>query len=170
MCVVFVPIIAIYGQQQTGIVKTKGRKIGGQIVSGQGIPGVMINIKGRNTILSNNNGQFSFPVSGKLFQFIGITKNGYELIDQDACREYNIHFVIETHSEYLIRKLQLLVSGHVNGVNVDRSMVSIYYINSADDKSKQKVKKIEICSDGYLDDSFGEGFYDEATRLSRQLM
>ena len=85
----------------------------------------------------------------------------------DACREYNIHFVIETHSEYLIRKLQLLVSGHVNGVNVDRSMVSIYYINSADDKSKQKVKKIEICSDGYLDDSFGEGFYDEATRLSR---
>lgn len=88
LCVVFVPIIAIYGQQQTGIVKTKGRKIGGQIVSGQGIPGVMINIKGRNTILSNNNGQFSFPVSGKLFQFIGITKNGYELIDQDACREY----------------------------------------------------------------------------------
>ena len=88
----------------------------------------------------------------------------------DACQEYNIHFVIETHSEYLIRKLQLLVSGHVNGVNVDRSMVSIYYINSADDKSKQKVKKIEICSDGYLDDSFGEGFYDEATRLSRQLM
>ncbi len=88
----------------------------------------------------------------------------------EACQRYNIHFVVETHSEYLIRKLQLLVSGHVEGVNADRSMVSIYYINSEEDKSKQKVKRIGICSDGYLDDSFGEGFYDEATKLSRQLM
>ena len=88
----------------------------------------------------------------------------------EACQEYNIHFVVETHSEYLIRKLQLLVSGHIEGVNADRSMFSIYYINSGEDKSKQKVKRIGICNDGYLDDSFGEGFYDEATRLSRQLM
>ena len=62
------------------------------------------------------------------------------------------------------------MAGHIEGIGIDRSMVSIYYINSEDDKSKQKVKRIEICSDGYLDDSFGEGFYDEATRLSRQLM
>ena len=88
----------------------------------------------------------------------------------EACQKYNIHFIVETHSEYLIRKLQLLVAGHIEGIGIDRSMVSIYYINSEDDKSKQKVKRIEICSDGYLDDSFGEGFYDEATRLSRQLM
>lgn len=88
----------------------------------------------------------------------------------EACQKFNIHFVVETHSEYLIRKLQLLVSGHVEGVDFDSSMLSIYYINSEDDKAKQKVKRIGICSDGYLDDSFGEGFYDEASRLSRQLM
>lgn len=88
----------------------------------------------------------------------------------EAYQKYNIHFVVETHSEYLIRKLQLLVSGRVKDIDIDHSMVSIYYINSANDKSKKKVKRIGICSDGYLDDSFGEGFYDEATRLSRQLM
>ena len=88
----------------------------------------------------------------------------------EAYQKYNIHFIVETHSEYLIRKLQLLVSGNVEGVVIDRAMVSIYYINSEDDKSKQKVKRIGICSDGYLDDTFGEGFYDEATKLSRQLM
>ena len=88
----------------------------------------------------------------------------------EACQKYNIHFVIETHSEYLIRKLQLLVSGHVEGIIADRSRVSIYYIYSPDEKSKQKVKRIEICADGYLDDTFGEGFYDEATKLSRKLM
>ena len=88
----------------------------------------------------------------------------------EACQTYNIHFVVETHSEYLIRKLQLLVSGHVDGVVFDRSRVSIYYIYSPDEKSKQRVKRIEICADGYLDDTFGEGFYDEATMLSRKLM
>ena len=88
----------------------------------------------------------------------------------EACQTYNIHFVIETHSEYIIRKLQLLVSGHVENVKADLSSVSIYYINSNEDKSKQKVKRIGICRDGYLDDLFGEGFYDEATRLSRMLM
>lgn len=88
----------------------------------------------------------------------------------EACQKYNIHFVVETHSEYLIRKLQLLVSGHVEGIIADRSRVSIYYIYSPDEKSKQKVKRIEICADGYLDDTFGEGFYDEATKLSRKLM
>lgn len=88
----------------------------------------------------------------------------------EACQKYNIHFVVETHSEYLIRKLQLLVSGHIKDVDADLSMVSIYYINSDTEKSEQKVKHIGICSDGYLDDTFGEGFYDEATKLSRQLM
>lgn len=87
----------------------------------------------------------------------------------NAYLNYNIHFIIETHSEYLIRKLQLLVSGHEE-VKADRSKVSIYYVNSNEDKSNQKVKYIGICSDGYLDDTFGKGFYDEATRLSRKLM
>ena len=55
-------------------------------------------------------------------------------------------------------------------IEINRSDVSIFYVNSLDSKSQQKVKRIAICSDGYLDDSFGEGFYDEATRLSRRLM
>lgn len=88
----------------------------------------------------------------------------------EAYEKYNIHFVIETHSEYLIRKLQLLVSGHVENVKTDRNEVSIFYVNSKEDKTGQIVKRIGICKDGYLDDSFGEGFYDEATRLSRMLM
>lgn len=94
----------------------------------------------------------------------------------EAYEKYNIHFVVETHSEYLIRKLQVIASGRndvdENGelIEIDRSLVSIFYVNSASDKSKQLVKRIGICSDGYLDDSFGEGFYDEASRWSRRLM
>lgn len=94
----------------------------------------------------------------------------------EAYEKYNIHFVVETHSEYLIRKLQVIASGRndvdENGeiIEIDRSLVSIFYVNSSIDKSKQRVKRIGICSDGYLDDSFGKGFYDEATKWSRRLM
>ena len=95
----------------------------------------------------------------------------------EAYENYNIHFIIETHSEYLIRKAQLLAAKiapfdtdtlapifYEKGVD----SISIYYV---DPKVKgQSAKRINICSDGYLDDSFGEGFYDEATRLSRRLI
>jgi len=86
----------------------------------------------------------------------------------DAYKSYNIHFMIETHSEYLIRKLQLLVANK----KIDSDEVSILYVNSAEDDpdGKVQVKSIQICKDGYLDDSFGPGFFDEATSLSRQLM
>ena len=95
----------------------------------------------------------------------------------EAYEKYNIHFIIETHSEYLIRKVQLLAA-KIDPLD-DKTNIPVYYEKGVDSISifyvnpkhiEQPVKRINICSDGYLDDSFGEGFYDEATRLSRRLM
>lgn len=101
----------------------------------------------------------------------------------EAYTQYNVHFLIETHSEYLIRKLQLLVARSAKNEDGDKDnspfqifnndKVSIYYIYSrleARDADTPQVKAISICSDGYLNDTFGPGFFDEATSLSRQLM
>lgn len=94
----------------------------------------------------------------------------------EAYEKYNIHFFIETHSEYLIRKLQLLAAKKVPlETNPEKPIfyekgldnISIFYV---DPKQKQQVRRIYICKDGYLDDTFGEGFYDEATNLSRRLI
>ncbi len=84
-----------------------------------------------------------------------------------------IHFIIETHSEYLIRRLQLLVAGIETEKKLDKNEVSIAYIYTKDEAEKENqplVKNISICEDGYLDDTFGSGFFDEATKLSRKLM
>lgn len=101
----------------------------------------------------------------------------------EAYTQYNVHFIIETHSEYLIRKLQLLVArstkkeegdnDNTSVQNFNSDKVSIFYIyspNEARDADVSQVKAISICSDGYLNDTFGPGFFDEATSLSRQLM
>ena len=84
----------------------------------------------------------------------------------EAYQKYNIHFIIETHSEYLIRKLQVMVADKENSLSPND--VSLNYV----EKVKNGVsynRQIKIQEDGRLDGSFGEGFYDEAGGLSRQL-
>ena len=86
----------------------------------------------------------------------------------DAYTNYNVHFIIETHSEYIIRKIQLLVANK----EVKNSDISLLYVY--DEKNKPgyepQVKKIGIRKDGMLNGNFGEGFFDEADMLSMYLL
>ena len=88
----------------------------------------------------------------------------------DAYENYNVHFIIETHSEYLIRKLQNLVAQSI----VDGEDTSLIYVYDADPSKRPlntpQVKVIDIQPDGVLSDKFGEGFFDEARRLAMNLL
>lgn len=91
----------------------------------------------------------------------------------DAYKEFNFHFIVETHSEYLIRKLQVLVANSGKDSSFSNKDVSLQYIyekEEAERLNEPQVKEIGICKDGYLNDSFGPGFFDESSFLSRQLM
>jgi predicted ATPase len=61
-------------------------------------------------------------------------------------------FIIETHSEYLIRKLQLLVA---QGSQLPENAL-IYYME------QPGARRISILADGKLSEAFGSGFFDEA--------
>lgn len=86
----------------------------------------------------------------------------------DANKNYNVHFIVETHSEYLIRKLQLLVANQ----SVEKSDISILYVYNKDNKPgyEPQVKNIGVRKDGMLNGNFGEGFFDEADMLSMFLL
>ena len=85
----------------------------------------------------------------------------------EAYQKYNIHFIIETHSEYLIRKLQVLVANKENKLTPND--VSLNYVEK-DEHGISTNRKIEIREDGSLDGSlFGTGFYDEADSLAMEL-
>ena len=84
----------------------------------------------------------------------------------EAYQKYNIHFIIETHSEYFIRKLQVMVADKENTLTAND--VSLNYVEK-DENGTSHNRQIKIQEDGRLDGSFGEGFYDEAGGLSRQL-
>jgi predicted ATPase len=81
----------------------------------------------------------------------------------EAVEKFNIQFIIETHSEYFIRKLQYLTA-----INKLKSRdTNIYYFHQPDteDFKNSPFRKIEILPDGRLSQEFGEGFFDEIPKL-----
>ncbi len=86
----------------------------------------------------------------------------------DAKKTFNITFIIETHSEYLIRKLQYLTAKKI----LKPEDTIIYYFNDPDKipKGEKQVKEMRIREDGMMDDDFGDGFFDESTRLTIDLL
>lgn len=86
----------------------------------------------------------------------------------DAYKTYNVHFIIETHSEYLIRKLQTQIAKK-DILNCDISIIYVYDNQNRPD-SEPQVKRIEVSDKGMLLGRFGEGFYDEADELSMTLL
>jgi predicted ATPase len=84
----------------------------------------------------------------------------------DAIEKFEVRFIVETHSEYIIRKTQLLVGNK----KLRKSDTVIYYFNSSEEDSIDKLTKINIKDNGALSHQFGDGFYDEATNLKLQLL
>ncbi len=88
----------------------------------------------------------------------------------DSERTLGHQFIIETHSEYMIRKFQYLVA---KGEMKPEDVV-IYYFNDPDETKREKgapqVKKITVLEDGSLSDDFGPGFYDEAAHWELELL
>ncbi len=88
----------------------------------------------------------------------------------DAAKNFDTQFIIETHSEYLIRKLQYLTAkGEIKPEDT-----VIYYFYPPDHPDvvsgrEPQVKKINILPDGSLSGEFGSGFFDEADNIALEL-
>lgn len=85
----------------------------------------------------------------------------------EAYKEYNIQFIVETHSEYLLRKIQTLIGAK----KLTPEEVSMTYVEDDEEVKKgvTKVRRIPIKEDGRLASPFSPGFYDEADNLSLEL-
>ena len=70
----------------------------------------------------------------------------------ETARDYGLQFILETHSEYFIRKLQLLVSAQ----QCPSEEIVLYYLE------ENSQRHITILPDGRLSELFGPGFFDEA--------
>lgn len=86
----------------------------------------------------------------------------------DAYKTYGIHFIIETHSEYLIRKSQVIVAGLKYSSNQEaeeKCPFRTYYM-----PNNSKPYSLGYRKDGKFAEEFGSGFYDEATNLAFDIL
>lgn len=87
----------------------------------------------------------------------------------DAYKNYGIHFIIETHSEYLIRRLQTLVAQKLVS-SEEISLLYVYGQKNIRPKGTTLIDNIDILPNGILSKPFGSGFFDEADNLALQLL
>lgn len=88
----------------------------------------------------------------------------------ETIKTSSIKIIVETHSEYLIRKLQYLTAkGEVKPEDT-----VIYYFYDPNhpavlNNDVEQIKKITINEKGALSDDFGTGFFDEADNIALEL-
>lgn len=89
---------------------------------------------------------------------------------RDLNRDYHCNFLIETHSEYLIRKTQVLVareSYEDEASMKNNNPFKVYYF---DGENKDKpYYSMEYRTDGKFSNEFGTGFFDTASNLAFEL-
>ena len=68
------------------------------------------------------------------------------------------NIIIETHSEYLIRKLQHLIAIEKNKDFLVRD-VSIYYLHKPNNipEGEEQLYKLDVRDDGFMNNDFGKG-------------
>lgn len=76
-----------------------------------------------------------------------------------------IRFIVETHSEYMVRRSQVIVGSGFSKTSEYRPPFRVYYFPEDGNPYDMRYK-----TNGHFMESFGEGFFDEAGKWSRELM
>lgn len=103
-------------------------------------------------------------LQSKLADFFVSYINGTSEFSESA------RFIIETHSEYLIRKLQYLTVSEKSELKEKDTVIYYFYTPDNIPPGEEQIKKININKDGSLTDDFGQGFFDEATNWKFELL
>lgn len=88
------------------------------------------------------------------------------LFVQKVIDSSEVNFLIETHSEHFIRKLQVLVADP--DVKITNNDIGIYYIDKMEGYSEVKI--IHLNENGQFIEQWPPGFFDKSFELSRELV
>ena len=86
------------------------------------------------------------------------------MVFEDAARN-GVHLIIETHSEYLVRRTQAYVAHLKTDEEFDKNPFVVYYFNN-----DGTAYDLEYMRSGRFANSFGTGFFDEAGKSSIEIL
>ena len=85
----------------------------------------------------------------------------------EAFDKYKVRFIIETHSEYVLRRSQVLVAENDLEVSPNENPFCVYYFPKEPDQLPYLMK---YQSDGVFNKNFGTGFFDTASLDTLKLL
>jgi len=85
----------------------------------------------------------------------------------EAFDKHQVRFIIETHSEYILRRSQVIVAENDLEVAPNENPFCVYYFPK---EAKQLPYQMKFKSDGVFDKNFGEGFFDAASSSTLDLL
>ena len=80
---------------------------------------------------------------------------------------YQLNFIIETHSEYILRRSQVLVAENEFEVAPNENPFYVHYFPK---ELEQLPYRLEYDEDGVFSKNFGDGFFDEASSSTLELL
>ena len=82
-------------------------------------------------------------------------------------KEYGFNFIVETHSEYMIRKTQLIAleQDYIKNQDINPNPFKIVYFHK-----EEGPYEMEFTEQGKFNKDFGPGFYDEAGSLTLKMI
>jgi predicted ATPase len=85
----------------------------------------------------------------------------------DVNKEFGFNFIIETHSEYMIRKAQLIAieEDYIKNQDINPNPFKIVYFHK-----EEGPYEMEFTEQGKFNIDFGPGFYDEAGSLTLKMI
>ena len=85
----------------------------------------------------------------------------------DVHQRFNIDFLIETHSEYILRRSQVIVATNEFEVAPNENPFCVHYFPK---DIHQMPYRLEYQEDGSFNRNFGDGFFDEASSSTLELL
>lgn len=80
---------------------------------------------------------------------------------------FNLNFIIETHSEYILRRSQVIVAENELEVAPNENPFCVYYFP---DDLNQQPYRLDYEPNGRFNKNFGNGFFNEATKSTMALL
>jgi len=90
--------------------------------------------------------------------------NNNKYLNKKSIYDKDDFVLIETHSEHIIRKIQVLIAKG----KLDREKIAVYYFDKTEGTTK--VKKMEIEENGFFNEPWPNGFFDDSANLSWELL
>lgn len=81
-------------------------------------------------------------------------------------KEGNGTYIIETHSEHIVRKVQVLIAQG----KLSKDQVAVYYFDKDEISGVTSIKEMELEDNGFFKEPWPDGFFDDSYNLTKELL